>query len=679
MQFKPSAAILAATVFLAATAAVMGAAPEDRPLDAWKFQRGAPGSDAPWTEVRIPHTWNAADSVKGNYRRGPGTYTLDLGPGSAFAGRRVFVRFDAVSSVAELLLDGVKIGEHRGGFTAFGFELTGRLSAAGPNRLELRANNARRGDVMPLSGDFSVCGGMYRPAALLVRDAVCLNPVVDGTRGVTLRYGSASRDRASVTVNAQVANGGPAPVPVKLRCTLRDRAGTKAAEAAVEATAEPGDHALSATVALARPHVWNGVNDPYLYTLEVAVEAGGKIVDSLSMPAGFRDIKIDPAKGFFLNSEPYRLHGVCRHQDREGKGWALSAADQAEDARIIAEMGANAVRLAHYPHSQAFLDECDRLGLLVWAELPLVNTVGHPAAHPDFLANGCTELRELIRQQGRHPSIFCWSLYNELGNGKTADPAEIVRELNRVAHEEDPTRPTVAAACVTNKPLCNITDIMAFNSYPGWYGGMPDGMEGAIRRFVKTAPEKAWGVSEYGAGASILHHERDVAKPPKTTGKWHPEEWQCRVHEQVFAVLERHPEIWGTFLWNMFDFASAGRNEGDRPGVNDKGMVTFDRKTRKDTFYFYQANWSSAPVLHILSRRDTPVKAESVVVRLYSNLKNPRVTLNGQDAGPLERFASAAFASKPLPLKPGANRVEASGTAPDGSTVRDACVWERKP
>lgn len=685
MLHAPYALVAFAALAVFASAAAPAAA-EDRPLAEWKFRKGAGDTAAPWENVRIPHTWNATDSQKGGgsdhqsrtgYYRGPGTYAADLGPGSAFGGRRVFVRFEAVSTVADVFLDGRKLGAHLGGFTAFGFELTPHLSAAGPNRLEVRASNAWRGDVLPLSGDFSVCGGMYRPAWLIVRDDVCLNQVLDGTGGVTLRYGPASRERASVTVNAAVSNGGRVQVPVRLRCTLRDRDGAKVAETVRDLAAAPGDNAVSADVGLARPHLWNGVKDPYLYSLEVVVEAAGKAVDSLRFPVGFRDIRIDPAKGFFLNGEPCRLRGVCRHQDREGKGWALSAEDQAEDARIIAEMGANAVRLAHYPHSQTFLDECDRLGLLVWAELPLVDTVGSPM-DPMLPENARGQLRELIRQQGRHPAVFCWSLFNELGNGKTEDPVAVVRDLNRTAHAEDPTRPTVGATCRENKALCAIPDVMAFNAYPGWYGGMPGSMEAFIAKYAKVAPEKAWGVSEYGAGASLKHHDPAVAKPPKTTGHWHPEEWQCRVHEQVCAIMDRHPGIWGTFLWNMFDFASVWRDEGDRPGVNDKGLVTFDRKARKDAFYFYQANWSSAPVLHILSRRDTPTKVGTAAVRLYANLKDLRVTVNGRDAGKLEQFADHAFVTPPMPLNPGENRIEAFGTAPDGATVRDSCVWTRE-
>ena len=286
----------------------------------------------------------------------------------------------------------------------------------------------------------------------------------------------------------------------------------------------------------------------------------------------------------------------------------------------------------------------------------------------------------MIRQQGRHPSIFCWSLFNELGQNKTADSLAIICELNRVAHAEDPIRPTVGATNRADKDLCAIPDIMAFNKYPGWYSekDAEAGMFKAICAYTAIASGKAWGVSEYGAGASIKHHERDIAAPPKTDGPWHPEEWQSRVHEGDYAAFECHPELWGTFLWNMFDFASVWRNEGDRAGLNDKGIVTSDRKTRKDAYYFYQANWAATPVLHLLSRRDTPTQAEKVIIRLYANVAKLRLTLNGSPVEPLTPYASHAFASPVVALEPGANVVVVTGTAPDGSQVSDTCVWERK-
>lgn len=658
---------------------------EERPPAAWSFQKTGPDASPP-VQVTLPHTWNADDSTHKDYYRGPAVYACDIGPGDSFAGKRVFLRCEAVSTVAEIALNGRRVGEHRGGFTEFGFELTPYLDAKGPNRIEVHANNARRTDVIPLGMDFSIAGGMYRPAALVVCDPVCLSPVVDGTRGVTMTYGKATRESASVTVTAAIDNATSAPASATVRFALLDAAGAKVAGTAKKITAAPGDTRVSAELILSSPHLWNGVKDPYLYTTEVTVEVGGKTTDTLRRATGFRDIRIDPKEGLFLNGEHLRLHGVCRHQDWETVGWALTPEQHRTDAAMIREMGANAVRLAHYPHAREFLDACDRLGLLVWAEIPFANSVGHPKQDPGIEANAVSQLRELIRQQGGHPSIFCWSLFNELGMSKTADFKPLVRTLNRVAHEEDPTRPTTGATFYADKALCAITDIMAFNNYPGWYYDTPKDMEKFVNLYEKSVPGKAWAVSEYGAGASVKHHDPDVAKRngpgsawyPERCGPgtdWHPEEWQSRVHEGNYATLDAHPELWGTFLWNMFDFASTGKNEGDRHGINDKGMVTRDRKTRKDTFYFYQANWSDTPVLHLLSKRAGTLKNPDFTVRLYSNLNDIRIELNGDSLGAPSLYAPHAYATKPVRLKPGKNTVVATAKNADGTTVTDTAEW----
>lgn len=676
MKRKSSLLLQVFSLFLSGI--LPASASESRPLVEWEFQKLGPGSRSEAAKVTLPHSWNVQDSTRKDYYRGPAIYECELGPGTAFGGKRVFLRCEAVSTVAEIVLDGQAVGEHRGGFTAFGFELTRFLSPAGPNRLEVRASNAWRADVIPLGMDFSIAGGMYRPASLVLCDSVCLNPVVDGTHGVVLQYGQASKERAGAIVTATVSNGGAAPAPVTVRCRFLEADGRLAAEAVGEAQAAPGDTRISLDLSIVAPHLWNGVRDPYLYTAEVSLLVAGRPVDTLRFPAGFRDLRFDPEKGCILNGEPLRLNGVNRHQDIEGHGWAMTEDEHRNDAAMIAELGANAVRLAHYPHSQAFLDECDRLGLLVWAEIPLVDSVGFPSKHPGLEDNVERQLREMIRQQGQHPAIFCWSLFNELGMAKTVDYVPTVRRLNRVAHEEDPSRPTVGATFHPDPRLCRITDLMAFNNYPGWYYDTPADMGKFVEQYAKAAPGKPWGASEYGAGASVKHHDLNIAKKPPSSGHWHPEEWQCRVHEANYATL-RESRLWGTFLWNMFDFASIGKNEGDRDGINDKGLVTRDRQIRKDAFYFYQANWSNRPVLHLNSRRASIVKEAMVPIRLYSNLGDLRVRLNGEDLGTPELYAPMSYCTKPVPLKPGKNKVEASGKTKVGETVTDSLEWELVP
>ena len=427
------------------------------------------------------------------------------------------------------------------------------------------------------------------------------------------------------------------------------------------------------TVTLNAPHLWHGLKDPYLYTLETTVVATDGSRDTQKLAVGLRTLTFDRDKGAFLNGESYPLRGVNRHQDREKQSWAVTEDQEREDVAIIREIGANAVRAAHYPHSEAFLDACDRAGLLVWAEVPVIDTVGQ---NPDaFGANAELQLREMIAQQRHHAGVFCWSLFNEIGQRKGKNALPVVRRLNEVAHAEDPTRPTVAATNRGQKDLNSISDMMAFNGYPGWYGGGNGDLSGTIRSFRASSPDRPWGIAEYGAGASLSHQDDMIAKGPAPAGKWHPEAWQCRIHENALASIQKHPGVWGTFVWNMFDFASPWRTEGERDGINDKGLVTYARKTRKDAFFLYKANWSEEPVLHLLARRDTVRKSADTVVRYYTNLTGVSVKLNGAPLPEAKPYAPSGYIIEKVKLRPGKNRVEASARTQDGKTLADSVEW----
>jgi beta-galactosidase len=303
----------------------------------------------------------------------------------------------------------------------------------------------------------------------------------------------------------------------------------------------------------------------------------------------------------------------------------------------------------------------------------VIDTVGNePEA---FGANAESQLREIIAQQRHHPCVFTWSLFNEIGHQPGADPLPVLKRLNEVAHALDPSRPTVGASNQQKKQINTITDLIAFNAYPGWYHGTNGSLDEYIAKYRATAPDKPWGISEYGAGASLSQQDDVLAQKPVPAGKWHPEAWQCRIHEQALASIERHPELWGTFAWNMFDFASPWRHEGERDGINDKGLVTYDRKTRKDAFYLYQANWSDRSVLHLLARRDNERTRAGTVIRYYANVKDVKVWLNGRILPAAELYGPRAWIIKDVNLRPGINVITASGTAKDGESVKDSIAW----
>jgi beta-galactosidase len=396
-------------------------------------------------------------------------------------------------------------------------------------------------------------------------------------------------------------------------------------------------------------------------------------VDRVEEPLGLRYYRVDPDNGFYLNGQPYHLHGVDRHQDFMNKGWAITEADMDTDIALIKELGATVIRCAHYQHSDYFYTLCDRAGILVWAEIPQVDIVRDT---PEFEITSRNQLLDLIRQNINHPSIFAWSLFNEIGLKNTPDPERELEDLNNLAHSEDPTRPTIAATCTDRFPQMNkIPDLLGWNMYPGWYDGW-----GAITNLGSLLDKhrydsKSGGfcISEYGAGANVNQHE-DNPTQPVPDGQWHPEEWQAMVHEKAWAALESRPYVWATFVWNMFDFAVSARHEGDIPGRNDKGLVTYDRQIKKDAFYFYKANWSDEPVLYITDRRYTERTNAVINVKIYSNAAKVELVLNGKSEGKQRSAGDGIFMWKNVRLKPGENLVAATAER-DGKKLRDGCTW----
>lgn len=623
-----------------------------------------------WQSVTLPHTWNAQDGQDGGpYYRGPAWYRRKLALPAADAGRRIFLRFEAASTVADVYVNGRRAGEHLGGFGAFCFEITHLVKFGADNTLAVRVDNAWRADLAPLAGDFTVFGGLYRPVHLLVTGDLCISPLNHAAPGVALFTGPITADAAAVEVQTLVSNGATAAGDATLVTSILDATGRTVATASAAVSVPAGITAQETQrLAVPHPHLWNGRADPYLYRVVVELRRGDTILDRVEQPLGLRTIRVD-ATGFYLNGKLLRLRGVDLHQDRYNKGWAISDADQKQDIGLILEMGANAIRAAHYQHSETFYRLCDEAGLLVWAELPQVNFVGAPP----FAENSRHQLLDLIRQNLDHPCIFAWSLSNEL-RPPSPDPDPILLDENKLAHAEDPTRPTIEAAYINVWPSVNrIPDLLGINLYPGWYRGDVNAMGAQLDERRDWGRGQGFCVSEYGAGASIRQHEANPTQPAPG-GPWHPEEWQAIVHEHDWAAIRARPFVWGSFIWNMFDFASSGRHEGDTPGRNDKGLVTYDRQIRKDAFYFYKANWSDEPFVYITDRRFTPRTAAVTDVKIYSNCDRIELTVNGVAQGARTGDDEHIFRWSAVALKPGENRIAATATR-DGHTYADQCVW----
>lgn len=632
----------------------------------WNFRFSHQVQKGTGVRVDLPHTWNAQDALSGkiDYKRGIGNYEKNLFIRPEWKGKRLFIRFEGVNNIADVFINRRHIGEHRGGYGAFIFEITGKVEYGKENSILVRVNNGEQLDIMPLVGDFNFYGGIYRDVHLLITDETCISPLDYASPGVRLIQDSVSHRYAKVRAIVDLSNGSSGNQEVELNVRLLD--GQRVVKEGTKNVNLSGNEVMQQelTFEIDQPHLWNGRQDPFLYQAEVTLFRNGQMVDRVTQPLGLRFYRIDSDKGFFLNGKHLPLKGVCRHQDRSEVGNALRPQHHEEDVALMLEMGVNAVRLAHYPQATYFYDLMDKNGIIVWAEIPFVGPGGYNDKGfvdlPAFRANGKEQLKELIRQHYNHPSICVWGLFNELTE-LGDNPVEYIKKLNVLAHQEDTTRPTTSASNQMGD-LNFITDAIAWNRYDGWYGGTPADLGKWLDRMHKDHPEICIAISEYGAGASIYHQQDSLVKTVPTSW-WHPENWQTYYHIENWKTISSRPYVWGSFVWNMFDFGAAHRTEGDRPGINDKGLVTFDRKVRKDAFYFYKANWNrEEPMLYLTGKRNTVRTQHLQTITAFTNLSGAELFVNGKSYGKAIPDSYAILEWKNVELEPGENEIKVVST-----------------
>ena len=573
--------------------------------DGWRFAKTAEIPAAfpeSWQPVTLPHTWNAADGTDGgnDYWRGTACYCRRLTPPALAAGEQLWLEFEGAAMTAEVYLNGRKLARHAGGYSTFRVELTPALQE-GDNLLAVAVDNSENDTVYPQKADFTFYGGLYRPVRLITVPAAHF--ALDYYGGPGLKVTPA------VDLEARTA-------AVTVEAWITGEAASVTFSTAGQTFTVPveNDHA-SAVFTLENVHLWDGIEDPYLYTVTASLDSG----DSISVRYGCRTIGFDADKGFLLNGRVYRLCGAARHQDRQGLGSALTNAEHEEDLALLREMGANTVRLAHYQHAQHFYDLCDECGLIVWAEIPYITK-----HMENGRANTVSQMTELVVQNYNHPSIVCWGLSNEItaSGGVTPDMVENHKLLNDLCHKLDPTRPTTMAHAFMldmDDPFVMASDIRSYNLYYGWYLGELEQNDQFFDEFHQKHPEAVIGLSEYGADANPVYQNGHPEK-----GDW-SEPYQAIYHEHMLKMWSERPYIWAMHCWNMFDFAADGRNEGGKPGQNQKGLVTFDRRTKKDAFYIYKAYLSKEPFVHICGRRYADRPEAVTEVKVYSN--QPAVTL----------------------------------------------------
>ena len=628
--------------------------------------------------VDLPHTWNAQDALSGkpDYKRGIGNYDKKLFIRSEWKGKRLFLRFEGANCVSNVFINGKQIGEHRGGYGAFIFEITDKVNYGKNNTVLVRVNNGEQLDVMPLVGDFNFYGGIYRDVHLLVTEDICISPLDYASPGVYLFQQHVGEKQAAVLARINLSNGTEHPRQATLRLQVKEGdkvvyQADKKVTVAPHTSVQPEEMSFT----LLNPRLWNGREDPFMYQTVITLVKDGKEIDKVEQPLGLRYYATDADRGFFLNGKHLPLHGVCRHQEWAEVGNALRPMHHEEDTRLMLEMGVNAIRLAHYPQATYMYDLMDRNGIVTWAEIPFVGPGGYAdkgfVDQPSFRENGKEQLKEMIRQHFNHPSICFWGLFNELKeNGD--NPLEYIKELNVLAHQEDPTRPTTSASN-QGGAINFITDNIAWNRYDGWYGATPATLASWLDKTHQAHPEIKIAISEYGAGASI-YHQQDSLVQTSPGSWWHPENWQTEYHIQNWKIISERPYVWGSFVWNMFDFGAAHRTEGDRPGINDKGLVTHDRKVKKDAFYFYKANWNPEPMVYIAGRRSVNRVKPVTEVQIFSNCAEVTLKVNGQIIKKMQPDGVKVCIFKDIRLKKGENNIEVSAKN-DKRVITDACCW----
>lgn len=553
-------------------------------------------------DVNIPHTWNVQESSLVKYK-GSATYIKKFNKPIELKDKCIYLIFDGVNSVCDVILNGMQIGHHEGGYSRFIIDITDQIQES--NTLIVKVSNITTDYVYPTTADFTFYGGIYRNVYLKICDKHHLkfNSYSSSPLKCTTSYAN-NIGHLNVCYTPAFKDD-----EVKIQIVNKDGLIIK--------------EGYNKDFEINNPILWNGIENPYLYKVKASLYHSNTLCDEVIENIGFRSFKVDPINGFFLNDKPYPLRGVSKHQDRKDKGNAISYDDMEEDLELIKEIGANCIRLAHYQHDQYIYDLCDKYGIIIWTEIPYISK--HSSNGFDNIKQ---QLQELILQNYNHPSIFFWGLSNEITmfkKGFNKNTIEEHKELNKIAHYLDPNRMTTIAcysAMLINNKIAHITDLASYNLYCGWYVPFTHLTSFILDLWHLFYPKSPIGLSEYGAEGMINLHSSHPKRFDDT------EEYQCIYHEKMLKDITKRKYIWSTFVWNMFDFASEGRNTGGEEGINHKGLITFDRKIKKDSFYLYKAYWSKEPFIHICSERYINRKERKTLIKIYSNLNELMIYKN---------------------------------------------------
>ncbi|GKG74004.1 beta-galactosidase [Parabacteroides sp. AM58-2XD] len=650
----------------------------------WSFKKApaekelainAPKWDKGWSEVEIPHTWNAKDmQVQANsFYEGAAYYKKQYFFPAELKDKRVFLRFEGVGSCAEVFVNGMLATSHKGGYSAFACEISPLLKAGEENEIIVKADNKSRPDVIPVNHNlFGVYGGIYRPVWLVVTEPYNISVTDCASPGVYITQKNVSKKQADVKVKVKLDNGTLQPAPVTLQNTIYDQEGKQVAthSQSFELSAQ-GEQAYESSFTIKKPTLWQGRENPYLYKVVSRLIKDGQVIDEMVQPLGLRKYEIVAGKGFYLNGEKYPMYGVTRHQDWWGLGSALKNENHDFDLATIMDVGATTVRFAHYQQSDYLYSRCDSLGLIIWAEIPFVNRVTGQEAE-----NCRNQLREMIRQSFNHPSIYVWGLHNEV-----YQPHQYTKELTQSLHDlaktEDPDRYTVSVNGYGHMehPVNLVADIQGMNRYFGWYEKKIQDIKPWVENLEKEYPHQKLMLTEYGADANLNHQTEYLGDALNWTKEFYPETFATKTHEYQWSVIAAHPYIIASYLWNTFDFCAPMWVRGGVPARNMKGLVTFDRKIKKDSYFWYKANWSKEPVLYLTQRRNWDREKKETSVTVYSNIGTPKVYLNGKElTGIREGYTPVHYIIDNITLDMGKNIVK-TVVVKNGKTYEDEIEW----
>ncbi|MDR1763593.1 MAG: beta-galactosidase [Dysgonamonadaceae bacterium] len=632
-----------------------------------------------WLPVNIPHTWNTDDMQlqKNAFYAGEAWYKKTYTPGSGLADKRIFLRFQGVASVAEVFVNGELAGNHKGAFSAFAIEISHLLKFGEANEILVKADNSPRPDVIPINQTlFGVYGGMYRPVELIVTDKINIAVTDYASPGIYISQKNVSQKSADVSIKIKVENKNHKQADIKIITSIYESGGKLKTRSESEVAVLPqGRQTFIQPLVVKKPHLWQGLSDPYLYRTVVQLVSEGKIIDEVVQPLGLRHFELKAGGGMYLNGKKIPMYGVCRHQDRLGYGSALSDAQHDEDLAIIREVGATTIRFAHYQQAERIYAKCDSIGFVVWAEIPFVNRVSGQESE-----NAKQQLTELIRQNYNHPSIYVWGLHNEVYSPYNYTVA-LTTDLNDLAKSEDPDRYTASVngySAVDQKANLN-ADIQGINRYFGWYEGKTGDLEQWISGMERDFQDYKVMLAEYGAEANIEQQTETTGDRGNYFSQFYPETFATKFHEIQWGIIAKHPWLTASYVWNTFDFATPVNTQGGVEARNLKGLVTFDRKTKKDAFYWYKANWSSEPTLYLTQRRNIIRENEITDVTVYSNCGTPKLFVNGLEIKEFKQgTTSVHFIFPNVKLKIGENRIEAK-VENKNKILSDSILWLYNP